>query len=499
MKIARKCTYLTMLLMLLAGSAMGEDQPIEPAPTDQPNSAPAMTAVDQEAPAESEVGGGILNRVEEAKQPAPWLKFNGDIRLREIFAPNLVLDQEDRHFQRFRFRLGATVTPVENIDINARAVWEPRHYCEPDRRAQVREGEYIDEWTLNEVIIDKLNVHWKNIGGLPLAIKAGRQDLIFGNGWLVLDGTPLDGSRTIFFDAVRATLELKDIDTTVDLVYIDQHADSDRWFEPFGDEDFHNIEQDEKGAILYVTNKSIENTQIDGYFIYKKDQPDIGTEPGDVRAGHLAPWQTGTHGEIYTYGARVLGNVGENWKYRGEFAQQFGHKSGAALCAWGVNTRLEYHFNDEHKNSLHAGYEFLSGDDPDTDGKNEQFDPLWGRWPQWSELLAYGVALENRPGEFTNLHRLNMGWNCVPMEKLTFRADYNLLFTDEKAAYGTRGATFNPDSCFRGQLWTAVLGYKFNEHINGHLVGELFCPGDWYGDDRNDAAALLRYELTFAW
>ena len=46
------------------------------------------------------------------------------------------------------------------------------------------------------------------LSGVPLDFKIGRQDLFLGNGWLVGDGTPLDGSRTFYFDAIRATLPL---------------------------------------------------------------------------------------------------------------------------------------------------------------------------------------------------------------------------------------------------------------------------------------------------
>ena len=69
---------------------------------------------------------------------------------------------------------------------------------------------------------------------------------------------------------------------------------------------------------------------------------------------------------------------------------------------------------------------------------DQAFDPLWGRWARWSELLAYTVALENRPGEATNLHRFNVGMSCAPCEKVTLGADYHLLFSQHNT-YGGRG------------------------------------------------------------
>ncbi|MCK4274940.1 MAG: alginate export family protein, partial [Phycisphaerae bacterium] len=379
-----------------------------------------------EVPAPDQQTSTFEDVVKRSKQPVSWFKWGADLRLREVFTPNLLLNQEDRHFQRYRLRTWATITPVENLDINMRLVYEPKHFCQPSREAKARKACYIDEWTVSEALFDKMNIKWSKALNLPLTVTVGRQDMMFGNNWLILDGTPLDGSRTIFFDAARVTIDLEEIKTKIDLVYIDQHADSDRWIKPFCDKDFHNIEQDERGAIVYVTNKSLPKTQIDGYFIYKNDRADLGTETGDVGTNRLAPWQTGTDGNIYAFGGRIAGSIGDAWKYRAEMAQEFGHKNGANICAFGANARLEYHLNDNHKNSFNTGYEYLSGDDPDT-GTNEQFDPLWGRWPQFSELLAYTVALENRPGETTNLHRFFLGYSCKPTDKLTFDANYHLL------------------------------------------------------------------------
>ena len=478
--------------VVLAGPAWAQEaaKPAEPGTSEAGCERQSLTA------------DGLEEWLAASKKPCDWLSLGADARLREIFSPNLLLDQEDRHFQRYRFRVWSTITPCENLNLNTRLVWEPRHFCQPSRTAETRDGRYIDEWTGNEAIFDKMNIEAKKIGGMPVSVKVGRQDIILGNGWLVLDGTPLDGSRTIFFDAARATVELEEVKTKVDLIYINQHADSDWWIKPFCDKDFHNMEQDEQGAIVYVTNKSLDKTQLDGYFMWKHDERDIGDHPGDIRAGNLAPWQAGTEGDIYLFGGRIAGDLGENWKYRAEFAQEFGRKDKRDLCAWGANTRLEYHFNDKYKNNLRVAYEYLSGDDPSTPGKDEGFDPLWCRWPQFSELLAYTIALEKRPGEWSNLHRVGFGWTTHPTDKLEWCNDYHLLFADEPNAYGRRpigGHDTFADDCFRGQLFTSLLRYKFNKHIAGHLIAELFCPGDFYADYRDQTAGFFRYELTFTW
>jgi len=77
----------------------------------------------------------------------------------------------------------------------------------------------LEPWYSGGVLFDQLALTASQPAGLPLALEAGRQDLIFGDGWLVLEGTPLDGSRTIYFDAVRATLAMDAIETRVDLAW----------------------------------------------------------------------------------------------------------------------------------------------------------------------------------------------------------------------------------------------------------------------------------------
>ncbi|MCX5633420.1 MAG: hypothetical protein NTW93_07090, partial [Phycisphaerae bacterium] len=52
---------------------------------------------------------------------------------------------------------------------------------------------------------------------------------------------------------------------------------------------------------------------------------------------------------------------------------------------------------------------------------------------------------------------------------------------------------------FRGQLARIQLSYKASENIEHRLEGELFGPGDFYNDDKNDPAVFARYSLIFTW
>jgi hypothetical protein len=144
-------------------------------------------------------------------------------------------------------------------------------------------------------------------------------------------------------------------------------------------------------------------------------------------------------------------------------------------------------------------YEYLSGDDPNS-SKNGAFDILWGRWPQWSELMPYTWIKEGgRIAQFTNMHRVGGGWSIFPLKnkKLELATDYHLLFAPENTYAGEAG--FSEDGHFRGQLVTAVARYAINEHIRTHIIGEAFFPGNYYSSLQNDPAFYLRYEVIFAW
>ena len=164
------------------------------------------------------------------------------------------------------------------------------------------------------------------------------------------------------------------------------------------------------------------------------------------------------------------------------------------LSAWGLNSRLVYKFNDDWKHRLRISYEYLSGDDPDS-ATNEGFDPLWGRWPQFSELYVYTDAAETRIAETTNLHRLGFSWQADPTKQLQLELDYHILFADQNT-YRDR-AGFSSGGALRGNLFAAIMRYKFNRHMSGHLWGEYFIPGNYYSESRRDNAVFFRAELVF--
>ena len=418
---------------------------------------------------------GMLSQL---KNPTDWIELSADLRLRAEYDNNRKLDKKaDGHervlFPRYRIRAGAKFKLTEDVDFNLRFVTEPRYYIRP----RSMDPQFIR----NEVLIDKFNLTWRNAFDLPLTIVAGRQDIVLGSGWLIRDGTPLDGGRTAFFDALRFTYNLES-DTTIDFIWVENHADSAKWFKPFHDRNNDFSEQDEQGAIVYLSKKTGKDAGIDLYFIDKHDY-------------HRAISTAGDEGEIYTLGMRKYGRLNDNWQYNMEFAPQFGHKNGKSLGAFATNDKLIYNFNDEKKTKIYLGYEYLSGNDD----KDKNFDRGWGRVDTWSVLYQGNLdSIDGRSYDNSNLHRLYADWETNPTEKLNLLCGYALLFADENTQQGgTRGMSKRGN--FRGQLLKAMLKYKVSKNIEHRIEGELFLPGDFYNDDKNDPAVFFRYGLYLTW
>ena len=392
-------------------------------------------------------------------------------------------------YQRYRPRWWTKWTLGDDATINTRMAWEFRTWDEP-RTQDVN-------FDNDEALFDVLNIDLKNVGGMPLNVVLGRQNIVLGSRWLVFDGTPLDGSRTIYFDAARAIYDWADGSTKFDLMYISQSAESDRWLEPLHDRDRSVTEQDENGMVLYVTNKSLDPMQVEGFLIYKNDNP-IDTSVTNM------PDAWSRKAEIFTFGGGVSGMHGDSWKYRAEGAIQTGEKSDVTgdlstgemrdLEAYGALATLEYLFNDSHANATHLTFEYASGDDPDTDD-NEQFDLLWGEWPRWSELLIYTASYETTPAEMTNLLRLNIGHQFTLNKQWSFTADYHALWADETGS--SSRYSISDDHNFRGDLFTAWAKFKFNSQLSGHLLGEYFIPGGYYQSDTDDEAFFLRVNIEY--
>ncbi len=477
-------------IAFLATSAFLLNAPAQPA--SQPSAgANAMTATNQPPPT-------LLQKI---KQPVPWMNWGADLRIRDEYFNNLLTlnphDAKNLHEQdyfRFRARVWATVTPVEDVSVFTRLSTEPREWMNPAGYSPYKGHPGLD---MTEGMIDGLNVQCRNILQQPATVTVGRQDIFLGDGWLVGEGTPYDGSWTTYLDAGRLTYEMKEQHTTFEAIGIIQDGYDDGWLPTINNQNRIETEQNEKGAVFSAANTSLRAANVTGYFIYKHDNRLNGINGN-----------SGDNADIYTLGGRLTGLLGDHWKYSAEGAYQFGRKQDLnvlfpvkssdyrTLDAFGVNGKFTWLAKDKLNNQLNVSFEFLSGDNPNSKN-DEMFDVLWGRWPRWSEIGLYSYAAETRIGQEANLVRAGLGWSLTPMKDLDFSTAYCALFAPESVPTRGLGGTtlFSDKGNFRGHFIQSVLKYKFNAHVSGHLWGECLFPGDFYVS--HNPVPFARAEVAF--
>lgn len=330
----------------------------------------------------------------------------------------------------------------------------------------------------DEIVFDNLYVGATKLAGLPLNIKIGRQDFLMthGEGFLIMDGTPIDGSRTFYFNAAMANVQFGER-ANVDVIYISNQQTDLYLPSMFASTKRVINTSDEQGFVLYGRIKAMENLKVEPYYIYKTEESDpYQTKIGNADAGEL---------DLHTVGARVVAGV-SGFNIRGELAYQTGeYDDNTDREGLGGYAFVGRQYKDvKWSPSWELGYVYLSGDDPDSD-KDEGFDPLFSRWPWLSELYVFTLINERGIAYWTNTQMIRGG------VKLAFTADtsldfkYNYIWADEESS-----ATGETD---KGHLPQIQLNHKFTDTIDGYLRVEHMIPGDYYVG--NDNATFVRWQL----
>ena len=427
--------------------------------------------------------------------PPPAFAFGGDVRLRYeaydgVHTLNCEAPYHDRDYFRLRTRAWASYNIVSGLSVYGRLAAEPRYWFNNSTTA----GEGKE---LKYAIVDNIYAKWNTTlsGKMPLTIVAGRQDIQLGDLWLVSDGTPGDGSWTNYFDGLRATLDAASIKTKFDVISFKQQANPKDHLPILGRQGTCTVmEQDELGAILYATNKTVKNLQIEGYAIYKEDHRVTGA---------------GNNGAVYTLGARVAGTPSPKWQYSVEAARQWGRRDlqvryPAVIArkrdieAYGANAKLTYSFKDKLNNQVTLLSEYLSGDDPDTADEDEMFDVLWGRYPRIGETWAAAYSLESggRSSQFQNLLKLGTLWAISPTKSTSVTTMYCALFAPEEVpTRSTNNARFSRSGNFRGHQVQVIAKRKITKELSALLFAEAAFLGDYY--TQRDMITFVRAEVLF--
>ncbi len=415
-----------------------------------------------------------------AAEPPSGVAFRagGDLRLRqEAFddipirtAEPAVTRGGNNNYFRVRPRLFAGVDFGADVSLDARL-------CDEFRVRNTGQKSY--EWP-DELILDQLRLSLRNLLDGRVDLTLGRQDLALGSGRLFAEGTAKDGSRTGFFDGVRALVRV-DEKRTLDLFGFYGRCENDL---AVGHEhrDLTGLApgwngMDEATAGFFYDDRTLDGLGWGAYYVWLHDTA------WRTRAGDRVP-----HEDVHTLGARLLPRFSDEWSAELEAAWQLSGSDGYDRRAGFAFGGLKWEFLPGAYVSANALW--LSGDDPDT-ARREDFNVLFGRYPWISELLLYGFDGDG-VGTWHNLSHAWLEAGCAWGESKAhrIRATVGPVFAPERDGAGGG----------RERGWLETVRYAFplwsEQGLTGHLFLEVFEPGDYYVSDRT--AYFFRWEINWA-
>ncbi len=417
-------------------------------------------------------------------KPFDKVKFTFSERFRMVGWDNAIdLNKNgdmNQHFTRHRTSAGLEWEPNHSLIFHLKLTHEFRHYFTPSTATF--------HW--NEVFFDQLYIRYSSQEFLRGSITFGRQNIFLGEGFVIWDGHPVDGSRSAYFNAIRYDLDLNakhKITSFIayqpkedELLPVINGKDIDPVFQ--GDHSYQLIEQSEKAVAMYYQGR-LKESEIDLYYIFKSIADD-GIQ--------LVP-----KSDIHTFGSRFRLHFNPQFSFTVEGAYQTGNIGEETRTAYSGHAYLT-HFYKESKfelpNDISIGAFLLSGDRTSTD-KYEAWEPLFARWPKWSESYIYTSLKENqgRIAYWSNILAPNIQGRYQLDNKLSVKLSYFKLLAMEQTL---QTEFLSGNGKVRGDLITAQLNFKINKHLTGHLLYEIFYPGNFYFD-LADPYHWARIELLY--
>jgi len=323
------------------------------------------------------------------------LDLSGDVRMREEWWHDVDLnhrvDDDDARFY-VRTRLRADLA----FDEAARAVVELFDGREWDTDRRPPQNDELD--------VHQAYLQFDGVGGLPLMVRLGRQEIDLGSRRLV--AAPSWGNLLRAFDGARLTYasDLLDVHAFCGSVVacvddeFDEHTPGQRLFG------------------LFTTLKPLSPHKLDLYAL------------GLVDHKHNFKGEDGAMGtrSIYTFGTRLYGPFAERWTYEVEAVLQRGHYAGDKVRAWAFHADTAYTLPLPWQPTVQVYANCASGDKNPTDGKRNTFDPLFT-----SSHNMYGGIMDLVT--WMNVKVVGARLKLKPVPKLTLMAEADCYRLDEEA------------------------------------------------------------------
>ncbi len=370
----------------------------------------------------------------------------------------------------------------------------------------VNEMIWGDQTAANQNIdLEYANVTLREMLYSPLTVTIGRQDLNYGNGFLVADGggasvggilgAASDLSRTYTYDGVKAVLDYKPL--TLDLFYAKTNSNNSD-----GSSGAQKDDVTLSGVNANYQLGDAMNTVVEGYFFARVDNSgnNVGAAAEDPKADTL-----------YVPGLRASTNPVKGLNVGVEGAVQMGNKRISStnvkrdeVFAFQGMASYELPVLEQYKPVASGSYTYVSGDQNPTHASGNAhgqassenytaWDPLFndqniGR--VWRSLFGY-----------TNLHVAELAISATPVEDVTAKLSWTGLWLDRAYTEGgvptttsitlPDGGTITPAINSNKELGSEIdadLTYQYTEDVKFGLTVGVFKPGNVFTSE-NDTMA----------
>ncbi len=393
----------------------------------------------------------------DAISDSPDIKLGGEIRLRGEAFDNLLDLADSTHdsyeFYRLRTRIWLQANPRPGLQLFFRFGNEYR-MGRGENDSGIRDPE-------SKLSIDN---GWAEVARRRFRFRFGRMNLMYGEGFLIFDGTPADGSGSAWFDAMKLTLLRGSTEVDLLAAKIDE--------EGFGgssrDEDLYGVYT--RGA------------KVDLYLLRRLKRMESSSASGTIRPKR----------KTMAVGFRLAHQPDQGIRYALEGALQDGTFDKNESNGYGGYCRLGWRSPGRIHHGLEFGGLYLSGDDPTTE-EYEGWDGFYSEWPKYSELYVYTMydnttrISPNEPGTWTNLMA---GW--LDLSAGPPRHQISARITSLRSVKDHTGAG---EGSNRGLLLALRADAVLGEGFEGQIVAEFFDPGDFHAENA-DQAWYARWQLT---
>ena len=382
------------------------------------------------APASIPAKPPVLNRANELLPQ--WFRLRGEFRERMEGFDGLGFNsaREDLYWLS-RLRLNATVTASKSLSFQAQV--------QDARVAKKTVGPTGAPFT---AAMD-LRTAFADVGAPtgPVTIRAGRQELVYGEQRLIGHVSWLNAART--FDGVKGTFRSKAFSADVFATSVVRILDSE----------FDTSGSGNRFAGIYGTTASLlPQATVEPYVLFKRD---VNLRP---EAGGLGTLQE------TTTGVRIAGKLPARLDYGVEMALQRGSLGTDDIRAWAGHWQLRETFPGRTAVRLTGEYNFASGDKDPADNVRGTFDQLYPT-PHDKTGLADQIG-------WKNVHHARAGFEMTPFKGFPVTTNYHSWWLAE-----SRDAIYNVGNAVVGRVATGAadrhVGQELDVQVSRALTPQL--------------------------